>query len=94
MAKDDYHVIVFKILTYYYGILKRKIVYEEEVFKRLIGKEIPEDYLETVIIMMNEKDIRITPKGVEYLQENTMMKKAAATIIKIGDIAISLLSIV
>ncbi|MDO5014534.1 MAG: hypothetical protein Q4E28_01065 [Clostridia bacterium] len=33
MAKDDYDVIVFKILLYYYAVLKRKIVFEKTSLK-------------------------------------------------------------
>nr|DAM88885.1 MAG TPA: hypothetical protein [Caudoviricetes sp.] len=33
MAKDDYNVIVFKILTYLYAVLKRETVFDISKFK-------------------------------------------------------------
>ena len=55
MAKDDYDVLVFKILLYYYGVLKREIAYTDVSFKAAIKyKDISEEYLSDVIYMMQE----------------------------------------
>ncbi len=32
MVKDDYDVIVFKLLTYLYAVAKRKIPYNKHIF--------------------------------------------------------------
>ena len=32
MAKDDYDVIVYRVLVYFYACMKRKIMFEEETF--------------------------------------------------------------
>ena len=56
MAKDDYHVIVYKILLYLYGVLQRKIVFSCDAFNKLIERsEIKEEYFTDVIrLMQNE----------------------------------------
>ena len=53
MSKDDYHVIVFKILLYFYGCLKRDIAYQDETFDAAIG-DINRDYLHDVLLMMQD----------------------------------------
>ncbi|MDO5015282.1 MAG: YjcQ family protein [Clostridia bacterium] len=58
MAKDDYDVIVFKILLYYYAVLKRKIVFEDATFEALIDKQdISKEYFTDVLHMMKEKGL-------------------------------------
>lgn len=58
MAKDDYDVIVYKILLYYYAIMKRKIVYSEESFQALLSKaDIPDEYLADVLRMMQSEGL-------------------------------------
>ena len=45
MAKDDYDVIVFKILLYFYGCLKHDIKFEQVTFEKTVGmKDISEEY--------------------------------------------------
>ena len=57
MAKDDYDVIVFKILLYYYGCLKHDIKFEQAVFEKTIGlKEIPEGYFNKILKMMKDEN--------------------------------------
>lgn len=99
MARDDYDVLVFKILTYFYGVLKRKIAYTDASFKSAIKfNDISEEYLNDVIYMMQEdgyisgmafekawgnnrialgefSDIRISSKGIDYILNNSSMKK-------------------
>jgi hypothetical protein len=56
MAKDDYDVVVFKILTYLYACLKRKALFDDEVFKQLIDKQnVADEYLAEVLHMMSEE---------------------------------------
>ncbi len=53
MAKNDYDYIVFRVLTYLYGCLKRQIVFDEAAFKELIiTKNVPEEYFTDVLRMM------------------------------------------
>lgn len=53
MAKDDYDVLVFKILLYYYGVLKREIAYTDVSFKAAIKyKDISEEYLSDFIYII------------------------------------------
>ena len=118
MAKDDYDVIVYKILLYYYAILKRKISYKRETFEALIAKaDISNEYLTDILRMMQGEgqidgvrftkawggncilisdlsEISITPAGIRYLNENTIMKRIGKTISEIPGIAASLIGIV
>lgn len=53
MAKDDYDVIVFKILAYLYAVLKRRQVFDETVFRTaVVGKQVNENYLTDILIYM------------------------------------------
>ena len=46
MAKDDYDVIVFKILTYLYALLKGKEIFDQAKYDKAISKkDINEEYL-------------------------------------------------
>ena len=58
MAKDDYDVIVFKILLYFYGCLKRNIKFDKAVFEKTIGlKDISEDYFNQILKMMKDENL-------------------------------------
>ena len=58
MAKDDYDVVVYKILIYLYACLKGKIVFNKEVFYKTIGKEhINEAYLYKIYKMMSDEEL-------------------------------------
>ena len=54
MAKDDYNVIVFKVLTYLYAVLKRKTVFDINEFKLAIGN-IDENYLYSLLEMIQNE---------------------------------------
>lgn len=55
MAKDDYDVIVFKILTYLYACLKKKINFDIDTFNKTISfKSLDEDYFAEILMMMSE----------------------------------------
>ena len=55
MVKDDYDVIVFKVLLYYYAVLKRKILFEKITFDKVIGiNDISKEYFIEVLLMMQE----------------------------------------
>lgn len=54
MAKDDYDVLVFKILTYLYACAKRKTVYSDKDLYHAIGNDrgaINESWLNDVLRM-------------------------------------------
>lgn len=98
MAKDDYYVIVYKILVYLYAEFKGKEIFEQIRYDKAIGKKnIDEEYLYRVYMMMSdegyigtltsitawgndiiplfdEKDLKITAKGIDYLEQNDRMK--------------------
>ena len=58
MAKDDYDVIVFKILTYMYAVAKGKVVFSPMEYHHAIGsKNINEDYLFRVYKMMSDEGL-------------------------------------
>lgn len=88
MAKDDFYVVMFKILSYYYGSIKRGVlpnrdaaidfigvneVYFDSVFADLVDN----GYLAGNVVKMFDctryKDIRITASGVDYLESNSRM---------------------
>lgn len=99
MAKDDMHLIIYKILRYLYDCNKKgKTPLFSELFVVAELTAIPQNYLGQILeelincgyidgcsvlvtkgstlITLTEK-ARITIKGVEYLSENSRMKKAA-----------------
>lgn len=58
MAKDDYHVLVYKILTYVYACTKRKIAFRQEVYDKTIGKgKVNEEYLTEVYHMLAKEGL-------------------------------------
>lgn len=99
MARDDYYVIVYKILSYLYQCLKlgkkidekcidndnKYISINLDYWKYIIVKLIDEEYISNVqydrtwcgeIIISNLDQAQITPKGIEYLDDNSLMEKA------------------
>lgn len=99
MARDDYHVIVYKILTYLYHQLKKgdpvdrseisydskKININREYWKYILenmqGEKLirgfsksdeteGNDYIEEQL-----EQIQITPKGIDLLNDDSMLKK-------------------
>lgn len=58
MAKDDYNVIVFKILTYLYGCFQRKYLFNKAEFLKLLeSQHIAEQYLSDVLRIMQEEGL-------------------------------------
>lgn len=55
MAKNDYDVIVFKILVYLYAVLKHEIIFDLITFKKAIKYEdINEQYFNSILDMMHK----------------------------------------
>lgn len=96
MSKSDYWVVVFKLLNYYFEMMKQgKINNEEDISAFRLGinelylidiyRNLFEDsYLTGSRIVMDDSNkdyiedyssVRITTKGIEYLQDNTKMKQ-------------------
>lgn len=58
MAKDDYHVIVYRILVYLYACMKRKIMFEEATFEAAVRKHVVSDeYFADILRMMQEEEL-------------------------------------
>lgn len=58
MAKDDYDVIVFKILLYYYGILNIKCIFDIDVLKQRVGiKDISEEYFIAILRLLKKESL-------------------------------------
>ncbi len=100
MAKDDYFILVYKILKYFYKCLKSGaapdftyLAYEtkefpihKEYWEYIFENLSDEGYIEGVYVIRADtgftcikytSNIRITPLGIEYLEDNKMMKKVA-----------------
>ncbi|MCD8115945.1 MAG: YjcQ family protein [Oscillospiraceae bacterium] len=58
MAKDDYDVLVYKIIVYLYACMKRKIIFDEAVFFKTVGRgEVSEDYFTDVLRLMQDEKL-------------------------------------
>ena len=58
MARDDYDVVVFKILLYYYAVFKGTILFNKAEFKRAIKCDsFTDGYLERVLKLMSEENL-------------------------------------
>lgn len=97
MAKNDYFVIVYRILTYLYACFMAGEQPDVEMFgpdalginngywANVIQSISEEGYVKGVVPVpriggppgIKLSGIRITQKGIEYLQENSRMQKAA-----------------
>ncbi len=58
MAKDDYDVIAYRVLVYFYACMKRKILFEEPAFQSSVMKNVESDeYFANVLRMMQEEGL-------------------------------------
>ena len=110
MAKDDYHVIVYKILSYIYARLKKGEPVEPEMLMYDGGLfQINREYWVYIFANMLEEgyinglhnvragngyyikeqlgNCEITPKGIEYLSENSLMKRVKNFLKDIKDLS-------
>lgn len=98
MAKDDYFVLVYRILTYLYACFKTGERPDTELFgpdalgigngywTNIMESLWSEGYLAGVSFLpmaggiqgVKLLNLKITQKGIEYLQENSMMGKVKA----------------
>lgn len=57
MAKDDYNVIVNKVLTYLYAVFKRKIVFDDIVFEKSLDLDITDKrYFDDILRYIQKED--------------------------------------
>ncbi|WP_288551968.1 YjcQ family protein [uncultured Ligilactobacillus sp.] len=56
MAKDDYDVVVFRILVYLYSVFKGKQNFRQNVFLKEVSR-IDEEYLKRVLAMMSDEGL-------------------------------------
>lgn len=113
MAKDDYHVIVYQILSYLYVQLKagepiepdkiscdtKNYGINEKYWKYIIYNLTKDDYITGLTVEIKHwvsgdeliiKDLgmcQITPRGIDYLTDNSFMKKVRALFNNITTIA-------
>lgn len=101
MAKDDYFVVVFKLLNYFYQKMKAgESINQNDLTPAKLGINLPylmdiyrnlfEDGYLTGSYVESDYDgleeihdlsvVRITTKGVEYLQDNSKMKQVYKTL--------------
>lgn len=57
MAKDDYEVVAFQILLYFYAIMKGKRVYTDLEFQKVIRADISDEYLARILHMMEDEGL-------------------------------------
>ncbi len=58
MAKDDYDVVLFKILTYLYGCMKRKYSFDIHAFNAVISKQnVNDEYLSDILFMATNEGL-------------------------------------
>ena len=109
MAKDDYYVVVYKLLAYLYVQLKNGDTIEEnmvdsdspllkinESYWRYIIKHLYEDgYIEGItvtkvfgqeLVFDNLQGMMITPKGIDYLCNNSLFETAKQFLKDVKDI--------
>lgn len=110
MARNDYYVIAYLILSYLYESLKAGVEPDIEQIKHdapninipysywtyILKHLYQDDYVEGLHIVKTigggegvkfEPNFMITPKGIEYLDDNTTMAKAKEFVMKMSCIA-------
>lgn len=56
MAKDDYEVVTYRILVYLYACMKRKIIFDETVFRKTVRRNVEDDSYFTDIIRLIQSE--------------------------------------
>ena len=115
MAKDDYFVLVNRLLRYLYKCLKqgaspnweliapntKDFPVGEEYFVYILSHLLADGYIEGIVEVANVRSVgrfkettglKITPAGIEYLEENSTMKKVTELLGPAGEIADTVLS--
>ena len=110
MAKDDYFVLVYKLLRYLYRCLKENLPASWEIvspntkdfpigpeyFIYLLSHLLADGYIEGIaevrtigspVQFKETGGLAITPKGIAYLEENSIMKRVGEFLGPAGEIA-------
>ncbi len=101
MAKDDYFVLAYRLLSYLYACLKssespdmeylqcgtKDFPIAEPYWEYLLEHLLTDGYVEGIVLVpvigrttklvKLTPELRITPDGIQFLQENTAMQRAA-----------------
>ena len=75
MAQNDYFVIVYQLLKYLYECLKKG-----EKPEACYVKGIAVNHTKDGVLLGDLPDAIITPKGISYLFENSLLEKAKKTL--------------
>lgn len=106
MAKNDFHVLAFRILCYLYGCMKAGEQPDQDKISHEILEVNKTYWIEVFQILLDEKFVsgisivstlgkqdsikfinpKITLKGIEFLQENSIMQKAKTFLKEIKEI--------
>ena len=102
MARDDYFVIVYRLLKYLYDCLKKSkkpdagaleadfFGIAEEYWQYIIRNILNDGYIEGVARfdggLVIRPDVSITPKGIQHLEENSIFQKIKGAAKDIADI--------
>lgn len=77
MAKDDYDVVVFRVLAYLYAVFKRKIVFEKLTFDPSVSKGLSDEYFKNVFRLITEEELIeglsfVRVWGSQYILANSL----------------------
>lgn len=77
MVRDDYDVIVFRVLVYLYAVFKRKIVFEKLTLDSSVSKGLSDEYFADVLRLMTEEELIEGPSfvrvwGGQYVLVNSL----------------------
>lgn len=115
MAKDDYFVLVNKLLRYLYKCLKQGLAPDwnllapntkafpvhEEYFTYMLSHLLADGYIEGIAEVRRigssaqfkeTSGLKITPAGIEYLEENSTMKRVTEFLGPAGEITGAVIS--
>ena len=85
MSKDDYFVIICRVLAYLYECLKRGEEPSQKYWTYIMKNLQLSGYIDGVVIVSIAgaaksvkltENLEITPSGIEYLQNNSTIEKA------------------
>lgn len=108
MGKDDYFVIVYRLLKYLYECLKKSkkpnmevldegfFLIESPYWNYILSNLFEDGYISGIVLLpvLGEEDrlvkilpnIKITPKGIQYLEENSIFQKVKGFVKDISSI--------
>ena len=101
MARDDYFIIVYQLLSYLYQCLKKgekvnpkylkadspffKQTLADSYWRYILKHMVSQNYIEGIVVddpldnagtlIYNLEEATITPEGIEYLNDNSVLSK-------------------